>query len=234
MLFRSDRLNGGDGNDHLNGGEGSDTLEGGAGNDHLNGEAGEDLLLGGQGNDTLNGGVGNDTLEGGEGNDYLAGNNGADTYRFGLGSGQDTIYNHDADALGVNPDVIELGTGITADKVRLTRQSNDLIVGLTGTNDSLHVSNYFYKDGASSYAVERIKFADGTSWDIEEVKRRVQLGTAGNDVLYGYAGADTLNGGEGADTLYGYAGADRLNGGDGNDHLNGLTQIGRASCRERV
>ena len=133
--------------------QGSDTLEGGAGNDHLNGEAGEDLLLGGQGNDTLNGGVGNDTLEGGEGNDYLAGNNGADTYRFGLGSGQDTIYNHDADALGVNPDVIELGTGITADKVRLTRQSNDLIVGLTGTNDSLRVSNYFYQDGGLPYAV---------------------------------------------------------------------------------
>ncbi len=216
-----DTIKGGDGYDTLYGLAGADLLEGGMDDDLLHGGSGNDILEGGEGNDRLYGGDGDDTLEGGENYDTLVGGNGADTYRFGLGSGQDEIYNYDADALGVNPDTIELGSGITVDKVRLARESDDLIVSLPGTNDSLRVSSYFCLDGASTCAIERIKFADGTSWDIEEVKRRVQIGTAGGDELYGYAGNDYLNGGAGNDTLYGGGGNDVLEGGEDNDRLHG-------------
>jgi Ca2+-binding RTX toxin-like protein len=78
--------------------------------------------------------------------------------------------------------------------------------------------------------VESIRFVDGTVWGIESVKQRVLAGTAGNDVLHGYATADTLSGGDGNDVIYGNAGDDTLSGdmghdtllgGDGNDSLDG-------------
>ena len=58
----------------------------------------------------------------------------------------------------------------------------------------------------------------------------------GANVLDGATGADTMVGGAGNDTLDGQAGNDRLHGGTGNDSLYGGagSEIGRASCRERV
>jgi len=47
------------------------------------------------------------------------------------------------------------------------------------------------------------------------------VGTSGDDIIYGYAGNDTLNGGSGNDILRGGAGNDTLNGSDGNDILIG-------------
>jgi Ca2+-binding RTX toxin-like protein len=46
-------------------------------------------------------------------------------------------------------------------------------------------------------------------------------GAGGSDVMYGYAGGDTLRGGSGDDWLYGGAGADSLLGGTGNDYIYG-------------
>ncbi|MEQ1729054.1 MAG: putative Ig domain-containing protein, partial [Vicinamibacterales bacterium] len=69
-------------NDILLGSWGSDTIKGGSGADYAFGGAGVDAIFGGTGDDILDGGAGNDTLDGGWGND---------TYRFGRGSGQDTV-----------------------------------------------------------------------------------------------------------------------------------------------
>ena len=219
----NDTLSGGEGSDQLLGEAGDDVLDGGAGNDDLSGGYGADLLKGGEGNDTLDGGAEDDVLDGGSGNDWLSGNAGADTYRFGIGSGQDSIRNGDSDydALGTNPDVIELGAGVTADKVRLTRSGDDLLISLVGTTDTLCVCYYFHQDATSAWAVEQIKFADGTVWDIAKVKQMVQAGTEGNDTLTGYATADVINGNAGNDILYGRDGDDTLLGGGGNDSLQG-------------
>jgi Ca2+-binding RTX toxin-like protein len=46
-------------------------------------------------------------------------------------------------------------------------------------------------------------------------------GGTGNDVMYGYGGADDLQGGAGNDQLYGGADDDILRGGTGNDTLSG-------------
>ena len=74
-------------------------------------------------------------------------------------------------------------------------------------------------------------------------------GREGNDTIYGSDGNETIYGGAGNDTIYGRSGNDILKGQEGNDILNGdegndildggvgndtLSEIGRASCRERV
>ena len=93
----NDILQGNGGADTLNGGDGDDDLSGGTGNDALNGDAGTDTLQGGLGNDTLDGGAGNDTLGGGSldfRNNTTRGD-GNDTYLFGRGDGQDTVFDRD-------------------------------------------------------------------------------------------------------------------------------------------
>jgi len=47
------------------------------------------------------------------------------------------------------------------------------------------------------------------------------VGGAGNDVLCGTAGNDSITGGGGHDTIFGFGGSDRLTGGDGNDTIFG-------------
>ncbi|MBK3754355.1 hypothetical protein GFL87_20785 [Pseudomonas aeruginosa] len=210
---------GGLGNDLVKGSSGQDYLFGLAGNDSLYGNQGNDLLSGGTGNDTLFGGLGNDTLIGGAGNDYLHGDTGNDIYRFDRGWGQDTVYNYDSSANRV--DAIEFGTGIRAEDIILSRNSDDLILLLKGSSDRITVSSYFNQDAAGSYRLEEIRFVDGQVLNIDAVKALVQQATDGNDRLYGYAVADTLSGGLGNDSLYGYAGNDLLQGDEGNDTLYG-------------
>lgn len=81
--WRSDRLDGGDGNDWLFGFWGNDHLIGAGGNDRMFGGWGRDTLEGDDGNDLLSGGFGNDHLTGGRGNDLLLGGRGDDTATFG-------------------------------------------------------------------------------------------------------------------------------------------------------
>ncbi|MEQ9106467.1 MAG: calcium-binding protein [Limnobacter sp.] len=238
----ADVINAGDGNDTIYGYAGDDVLNGGTGTDYLQGDDGNDRLLGGTGTDYIQGGSGNDTLDGGTGNDYLSGHAGADVYLFGKGSGADAVYNMDDDAVGTHADTILLGAGITTTGVTLTRNYDDLIIRINGTDDSLTVQYYFSEDGASSHVVENLKFADGTVWNYASVQARLStatppasvtisgtssseslVGGLGDDFLYGDAGNDTLDGGAGDDTLYGDTGNDTLDGGAGDDTLYGDT-----------
>lgn len=59
---RTDKVNGGDGNDKISGFNGSDILMGGLGNDRIDGGSGNDKLFGEDGNDVLKGGAGKDTF----------------------------------------------------------------------------------------------------------------------------------------------------------------------------
>ncbi|VTU27028.1 Cyclolysin [Variovorax sp. PBL-H6] len=215
----NDTLDGGAGNDTLVGDEGDDALGGGTGDDTLYGGNGSDSLLGGDGNDSLYGEAGDDTLDGGAGNDYLYGGAGSDLYRFARGWGQDVINNYDT-SIG-KTDAIEFAEGIAASDIVATRSGDDLILSLRGSTDRVTVSSCFYTDGVSGYKIEEIRFADGTRWDMVQLKQMVQQGTDGNDSLQGYAVADTLSGGAGNDNIRGWAGNDTLDGGAGNDTLVG-------------
>jgi len=183
------------------------------------GSLGNDRFTGSAAGDTLRGLAGNDTLDGGAGNDTLSGGTGNDTYLFGKGSGKDTISSYDSAAGKV--DAVQLGAGITAADVVLTRESDTLVLSLKGSADNLRVSNYFSSDAAGGYQVEQIRFADGSSWGVAAVKASLLTGAGGNDSLIGYASADSLSGLAGEDVLDARAGNDTLDGGAGSDTLIG-------------
>ncbi|WP_428422561.1 calcium-binding protein [Methylibium sp.] len=215
----SDTLDGGVGNDTLYGRSGNDTLLGGAGNDYLDGEAGDDTLDGGEGDDALSGGEGNDTYTGGTGNDNLYDWNSTsnDTYRFGRGDGVDNVLDYGGS------DRIELGAGIAETDVTLRNNGSSLVLGLN-TGETLTIGSMFNgSTGAFSadYAVETIRFADGSEWNLDRIRLEAVRGTAAADTIFGFDSSDTLDGGVGNDTLYGRSGNDTLLGGAGNDYLDG-------------
>ena len=239
---------GGSGDDRLTGYNSSsnaptfedDYLYGGAGNDTLYGQNGNDELYGEEGDDTLYGGNGNDVLSGGKGNDTLNGQNGDDTYVFHLGDGQDTIVENSG------TDTIRFGEGIREEDIIVARENNHLSLTNIKSGDRIVVEEFFYNAGRQ---IEKVEFADGSSWDMEVLKDKARYyyggsgddrltgynsnskaptfeddylyGGAGNDTLYGQNGNDELYGEEGADTLYGGNGNDLLSGGAGEDYLYG-------------
>ncbi|MBU0997916.1 MAG: putative Ig domain-containing protein, partial [Firmicutes bacterium] len=196
-----DLLDGGTGNDWLVGdnadltGAGNDTLAGGDGDDLLQGLGGNDILNGDAGNDELYGFDGNDTLDGGADNDYLNGGTGDDTYLFGIGSGQDSIYETDgADTIRI----LEALPGA----MTVTRDQYNIFLGVSNTTDRLKINGWFTGD---AYRVEEVRFSDGTTWDGAALEARITAapGTSGDDILYGGIGDDTyfFNPGGGADII---------------------------------
>lgn len=228
----SDAMWGSAGNDSISGRAGNDTLNGEAGADTLYGEGGNDSLNGGTESDNLQGGADNDVLDGGAGNDTLVGGTydgysntytgtGADTYLFGRGDGQDTLYDNDGSA-GVL-DKLVFKTGVLPANVQVTRSTTDLVLKIAGTSDQVTIKNYFTNDASSSWTVEEIRFSDdvATVWTVATVKAMAIAGTSAADYLEGYASNDVINAGSGNDRVIGNAGADALNGDDGVDTLSG-------------
>jgi len=239
------------GDDVLVGGDDADAIDGGAGDDVIYGDnssnaqgGGNDVLLGGEGDDRIYGGSGDDTLDGGPGNDSLSGNAGADTYLFGVGDGSDVITDN-----GGEGNVVELKPGIAPEDVTLTQGS--IVLTLNATGETLTIGDWYGDGGALGaprFAVDSIRFADGTEWDPSLINEQANHSTpfadrlrgidtddvlsgldgddtidgySGNDVLAGGGGNDTIDGGEGADDLAGGPGNDVLHGGAGNDVLEG-------------
>jgi len=159
------------------------------------------------------------------GNDLLVGFDGGDTYRFGIGSGQDRIedrsrYPEDfafASFIGYAwgyDDVVEFGEGITLADVEFSRtgETPDLLITIDGHPDSLTINNQFFGQKLDLFdflgiawfdRVETFKFADGTTLTWEDVLLDVTTGGIADDVLYGAYYQDTLDGKEGSDFLSG-------------------------------
>ena len=190
------------------------------GNDHVFGSSLNDILLGGAGNDSIQGYEGNDILEGGEGNDYLGGGSGSDTYLFGRNFGKDEI--SDYDPANTDTDTIRFTDGQVQEDFTFTRSLHDLFITAKDGSGSITVNSYFRDDAEGGYQIERIEFADGSSLNIEDVKKLVMQSTDGDDRLFAYNSGSTLDGGKGNDTLWGGKGADLLKGGEGNDSLSGF------------
>jgi len=215
---------------------GKNAVLGTIGNDSISGIDEDEAIWGQDGDDVINGNGGNDYLNGGTGNDLLDGGTGNDTYIFGLGDGIDTIY--DSDKTDGNIDVLSFKAGITPENVIVKRISSDLELGITGTTDKITIKSYFtpYFNGTGSYIgemvnkVEQIKFADGTLWDVDVVKAKVQYfeGTNGNDTILGFSDGysnpnESFRGYDGNDTIYAYDGNDIIEGGIGSDTIYGDT-----------
>jgi hypothetical protein len=128
------------------------------------------------GNDTIVGYFSNDVLDGGAGNDWFDGRGGSDTYKFGIGSGNDTIA--ESSDYKANTDTVLLGAGISQASMKLSRPAgtDSLVLSIVGTTDTLTIKKYFTSDGASAAALEQIKFADGSVWTYAMVKAMLAQG----------------------------------------------------------
>jgi Ca2+-binding RTX toxin-like protein len=218
-------INGTANNDTLNGINGKDNwLVGNGGNDNISGGNGNDIINGGLGDDNISGGNGNDLINGGAGNDNLNGDYGNDIYIFNKGDGQDTI--SDYDPTSGNTDTIRFGTDINPTDITLTRDLYNLYLSYS-TTDKITVQNWGY---GTAYQIEKVEFANGTSWDSAKLLTAPFMGTAsadyfsgtdGNDIFYGLAGNDNISGGNGNDIINGGLGDDNISGGNGNDIIDG-------------
>src|SRR3984893_17333532 len=157
--------------DQLYGGGGKDRIEGGPGSDKLNGGAGDDQMKGGPGNDTMDGGPDNDTMQGGPGND---------AYLFD-GHGNDIVSDVDLAPVNGEVDRIVVDSSIAPDQVEVFYSGNDLILRVNGggtagaDGGSLRVRDGLAgQEGDTSTSIERIEFANGTTWTLPTVAARAR------------------------------------------------------------
>ena len=186
----------------------------GEGNDTLIGDIGSNGLIASAGADHLDGGAGNDTLNGGAGGDELIGGDGNDVVN--AGSGNDLIVGGN----GAGNDIYKGGSG--TDTVRYTSALNDITVNLaTGQATSLGGVDDAHIGTDALFSIENV--IAGHHDDVifgNAVANRIE-GMDGNDRISGSGGNDTLDGGAGADRMLGGTGNDRLRGGTGSDSLGG-------------
>lgn len=223
------------GDDSLSTGSNQNALDGGEGNDSLYANTISSVALyGGAGNDSLHASAGNDILNGGIGDDRLEGSAGNDTYMFGRGYGTDTIVDHDA-TVG-NVDTIRFMNDVAAEDVIVRRLGNNLELSIMGTDDKLIVEQYFsryyyagyysYDVGENGNKIEKIVFADGTTWTIADIKEmaRTTRGTVGDDSISGFDDQDDIiEAYSGNDSIYTGAGNDAVNAGEGDDSVTTAT-----------
>ena len=197
------------------------TTVGTHGDDFINGNADafgsrNDVIDGLDGDDRVQGGEGNDRLIGGRGDDSLYGGIGADSYV--VGEGADYVY--DAGAAGDAADVILLPASVLPQNVQIFRLGDgDLL--LQWATGSVRIENAF----ETQSAVEQIRFANGTSWQVAQLLLETR-GSGEHETLYGNRSAlgshnDTIRAFDGDDRLYGFDGSDLLDGGAGHDELHG-------------
>lgn len=174
-------------------------------------------IVGTDGNDHIEGFDGRaEIFDGGAGDDVIEGGTGGDIYRFGRGDGQDVV--RDSDGYSGNIDTLEFKVGVLPSDVLLTRDGQDLVARIADTGDQTTLKGWF--DPYSNTLIERIRFADGTSWDVTTVLALVGV-TPDEAYLFGTPGPDTLTGGAANNFIFGQEGDDLLSGGDGNDTLEG-------------
>ncbi len=160
------------------------------------------------GDDAIVGGWQDDTLDGGTGNDRFQNLGGYDTYRFGVGDGQDLIEATYGRVL--------FKPGIGQNDVSFTRDGNDLIATVAASGDSVRI-----KDWLNSWQrIDRFDFDNGARLNVSDVLAKLNV-SEGAEILYGSPGEDALTGTEKDSTLYGREGNDVLEGGAGLDQLYG-------------
>ena len=156
------------------------------------------------GNDTLYGTGNAEVFDGKGGNDYVQGGGGGDTFIFNAGYGKLEIDEYDASSAPHN--VLQLGAGISASSVTVKSSSNSGIVLTDGiAGDQITLDSF--KSG-SGYGVQTVQFADGTTWNRQQLLQMAATGTAGDDKLYGTPGADVFDGKGGNDYVRGGGGGD--------------------------
>ena len=162
----------------------------------------------------MDGGAGNDLVT----DDYAAAGASALTVYFDRGYGQDSTPSGSKIMFGesIRPADIQVYRSKAPNAFHLLA---DLYLRIRDTGDTIIVrKEHVDRDNFHGAAI----FADGTVWDLGQVRNRIELGTSQfAEILDGTSSADTIDSGAGNDTLHGLAGDDQLDGGAGDDILNG-------------
>jgi Ca2+-binding RTX toxin-like protein len=244
----NDLLVGGVDADSISGGAGDDTLEGAGGNDTLDGGTGADSVVGGEGEDVFVGAVQvGDRLDGGAGYDRMIGLDlSAATSGFEIDTGSllSLYYSeHHGGYIELEGVDIEQYSGITGGRwndvfalgfigesfvteYRGGGRQDYMRFDLGGTGAGGHgASAVAMHDDGAGYTVVDITLDDGSRLAPVHLYPDIETfdiaGSAGNDLLLGLQGRDTLRGGAGDDGLSGLLGNDSLMGGEGEDRLLG-------------
>ncbi len=183
----------------------------------------------------LRGGSGDDQLSGGTGSNVLYGGAGADSYFFNAYDGSQVINDPSNAEEDSALDEIVFGAGVAPADLQLSAYSfpdtPSLLIRNTATGDFIEVRGFWSEERGygNTDRIESIRFADGTVWDLAEIRSRGRqvIGTSGNDwilygleggsKIYGLAGNDEMRGNDGDDFMDGGSGADLMSGGAGND-----------------
>jgi Ca2+-binding RTX toxin-like protein len=240
-----DRLDGGDGNDFINGGHGNDTILLGVGDDNLvwNPGDGSDVVEGQQGHDVLqfNGAnVGEQIAVAANGSRVQLTRDvgaitmdldGIEQINIAALGGADVVNVGDLTGTGVTQVNIDLsnppgsGDGV-ADAVNVSGTSGNDVINVSGQGTSATVAglpatiNISGSEGANdSLTVRALGGDDGINASLlaSGVIKLTEDGGAGNDMLLGSQGADTILGGDGNDFVDGNQGADAALMGAGDD-----------------
>jgi Ca2+-binding RTX toxin-like protein len=190
-------------------------LDGGAGDDFLSGSDGRDTLRGGDGDDTLVGNRGDDSATGGEGNDLFIWNNGDGSDLFQGNAGEDEVQVNGADAAGDDFEISESTTGVMFQRNNLglfaldIQEVETLDINGQGGNDTISAAGL-------AADIVNLDLAGGAGDDL-------LIGSDGVDTLRGGGGDDTMIGNRGDDVAFGQGGDDLFiwNNGDGSDRFDG-------------
>jgi Ca2+-binding RTX toxin-like protein len=122
-----------------------------------------------EGNDTISGSNGNETFIGGKGNDSISGSGGNDTYIFNLGDGKDTITDNNSGY--TDSDKIIFGEGIETSDLIFSRQGYNLLINISGTDDTITIKNHYY---TQYYRIENFQTADGSTLTYTNIEYLIQ------------------------------------------------------------
>ena len=169
-------------------------------------------LIGTSASETLTGSDFGEIIDGRGGDDTLIGNSDGDTYLFGIGYGDDVIFdtqkrvawlNRDGKSIKETDDTVRFGSDITIDNLIYTKDGNDLLISITDYTDTLRIRNQF---ASIAEGVEWFEYEDGSRLHISDVEERLAIvgGSRGDDVINGALDSENvLDGRQGDDELYG-------------------------------
>jgi Ca2+-binding RTX toxin-like protein len=186
---------------------GIENLTGSAYDDTLTGDANNNVLTGGAGDDILEGRAGADIFIGGTGNNTASYVNATESITASLA---DSSANTGTDALGDSYTDIHNLSGSAYDDTLIGDGNDNILVGGVG-GDTL-------VGGAGSDTASYANATAGVRATLDPLYDFINTGDAGGDT---FTGIENLTGSNHNDTLYGYNGANVLDGGLGDDTLSG-------------
>jgi Ca2+-binding RTX toxin-like protein len=128
-----------------------------------------------------------------------------DTFVYAAGDGKLEIKEIDSD--GVAPtNTLQFAAGINPSAIVARVNSGDVVITDGVSGDQITLDGEARRNSLSG--VQFVKFADGTTWTMDQLQRACTLGTTADDKLYGVLGGDVFDGKGGNDYAAGVGGGD--------------------------